>query len=515
MRTVIQVIGENAFFTNIKNPKLRLLKILCSFLIIAVLIGGIFLTAKYLLNIHRQNAIEVFATAVEDLDEEESYGSPAVVWTGAAGDPYKMTGIQAYFESYSDGEMVLNIGNVNDLDVWLISMQDQAGEFVYYFDEDTLLEDTPGEIIYHTFVFEEVDSRLIESLGEIKINYMYDDDIAHCVSLIPYKSIDDDIYFGTDIRLTDNMDEFTFIGEQGSDVFFEGQHITIDKPLYIPAGKQLVLSAGQHIDLVDGAFIVARCPIMAAGTSESGIAVSSSDGTGRGLFVCQAEGESVLTYVTFDGLDTPKSGVWRLTGAITFYESDVGIDNCSFINNTCEDGLNIVRSNFSISDSLFKNTAFDAFDADFCTGEITGCVFEDTGNDGVDVSTTTLELSDTVLNRIGDKGISGGENSTLTICNISVESANIGLASKDMSQITGSGIDVKDVVLGLALYQKKPEFGPASIDIEGLRLLGFVSMDYLIQDGSSLTIDGEVIKPRSQEKEDLLLEKIIAGEPIQ
>ena len=226
-------------------------------------------------------------------------------------------------------------------------------------------------------------------------------------------------------------------------------------------------------------------------------------------------GHPKLSYVTFDGLDTPISGIWGLTGAVTFYESDVSIDHCAFINNICEDGLNIVRSEFNISGTTFENIYQDAFDSDFSNGTITDCIFKNTGNDGVDVSTSEVTVSDTQFYDIGDKGVSGGENSHLTVYNITIETANIGLASKDLSIIDGSNITVRNVTFGVALYQKKPEYGPATINIYNFVLSGSVSLDYLIQKGSALYIDGEYIEPTFTVKINLLIEKLINEEPIQ
>jgi hypothetical protein len=240
----------------------------------------------------------------------------------------------------------------------------------------------------------------------------------------------------------------------------------------------------------------------------------SSDGTGRGIFICQAQDKSMFSYTTFDGLDCPKSGIWVLTGAVTFYESDVDISHCTFTNNKCEDGLNIVRSDFSIANSFFSNTFGDAFDSDFSTGTMDGCSFSDTGNDAVDVSTTQLTIYDMQFKHIGDKAVSGGEKSTIIIENADIQDAVIGIASKDMSDISCKDIFISDTMVALTLYQKKPEFGPGTIIGEDITLSGNISMDYLIEKKSTLIIDGIDIFPRSDTKESILFDKMINGEPL-
>ena len=50
--------------------------------------------------------------------------------------------------------------------------------------------------------------------------------------------------------------------------------------------------------------------------------------------------------------------------------SDVKISHSVFRNNTSEDALNIIRSDFSIEFTLFSNTVGDALDSDFSLGSI-------------------------------------------------------------------------------------------------------------------------------------------------
>ena len=116
---------------------------------------------------------------------------------------------------------------------------------------------------------------------------------------------------------------------------------------------------------------------------------------------------------------------------------------------------------------------------------------------------------------IGDKGISAGENSSVVLQNIHIDHTEIGIASKDLSTITGNDVFISNAKIGITLYEKKPEFGPAMIDIGNFELDGNIDQDHLIQKDSTLIIDGQIITPRSASKESLLFEKMIAGEPIQ
>ena len=58
----------------------------------------------------------------------------------------------------------------------------------------------------------------------------------------------------------------------------------------------------------------------------------------------------------------------NLTGAIVFYNSDIYLDNVLFSNNSAEDTLNIIESNYKLTNVIFENSISDAFDSDYSNG---------------------------------------------------------------------------------------------------------------------------------------------------
>ena len=72
------------------------------------------------------------------------------------------------------------------------------------------------------------------------------------------------------------------------------------------------------------------------------------------------------------------------------------------------------------------------------------------------------------MNKSADKGISVGEKSIVHIKDTSIKGSNIALASKDLSKTTANNLTIKSSNLGISVFQKKPEFGPASVEIDGL-----------------------------------------------
>jgi len=142
-----------------------------------------------------------------------------------------------------------------------------------------------------------------------------------------------------DPQLMDRIDNNKILIKQGD--------VRLDHKVIIPAGYEVYFRPGTKINLVNEAAIISYSPVIMQGTEENPVVVTSSDFSGNGFTVLQAEGRSKLDHVRFENLNTLDYKGWTLTGAVTFYESDVDLTNVRFYRNQCEDALNTVRSEFS------------------------------------------------------------------------------------------------------------------------------------------------------------------------
>lgn len=266
-----------------------------------------------------------------------------------------------------------------------------------------------------------------------------------------------------------------------------GEH-RLRKDLIVPKGYTLQITAGANIYLENAAAIISYGPVRALGEEETPIFIQSEDGTGQGLQVLQSPVGSMLRGVVFRNLRNLRKGNWQLTGAVTFYESAVEILGCKFLDNQSEDALNIVRSSFEMTHCLIQNTSSDGLDTDFCKGTIKESVFRQTTNDGVDFSGSIITLEDVEMQECGDKGLSAGEASDITVINALIADCNIGLASKDQSTLYLRNSQLRNCLQGLVVFQKKPEFGPAYLLAEQLKVENVTRL-YQIGPGSRLQID--------------------------
>ena len=293
-------------------------------------------------------------------------------------------------------------------------------------------------------------------------------------------------------ELTSDLTQFSdILIVDGDNARLNSGVINVNKPLIIPAGKLLTVNAGTQLYFSEGAFLLSYSPVRFLGDADNPIIVESKDAISGSITVMQADGLSRVRNVIFKNQNTLSYKKWGLTGAVNFYESDVDIVRTAFADNLCEDALNIIRSEFTISESKFSNTFADAFDSDFCKGTVKNTQFIDVGNDGIDASGSVLTIDGCRILTAGDKGISAGEQSTLNIVWTNIDKANIGIASKDKSKVVADHINISNSALGFTAFQKKPEYGPASIVIKNYKAIK-VKQLYNIQENS--TIDIKVVQ---------------------
>jgi hypothetical protein len=187
-------------------------------------------------------------------------------------------------------------------------------------------------------------------------------------------------------------------------------------------------------------------------------------------------------------------GGWILTGGITFYESPIYLSRCRILETRAEDGINVVRTLLEFSDCEFGGSVSDAFDGDFAQGVIARCSFHDVGGDAIDVSGSRLSVSDVALRNVGDKGISAGEASQVDVKGLVATSVGIAVASKDLSHVVLESATIEHAfIVGLAAYEKKQEYGPASIEARGIEFSD-VLQKTLVQAGSWINLGNERIE---------------------
>ncbi len=301
-----------------------------------------------------------------------------------------------------------------------------------------------------------------------------------------------------------NFEEFPFIKEikgKNEIIFLPGNWI-LRKPLILPKDYIISASGGFNLSIENKGLIISKSAIKFNGSSSNPINITAEEG-GQGLIVIQADKRSTLKFVNFKKLSSPNNNLWSVTGAVTFYESPVLIDNCKFEENFSEDALNLFRSDFLISNSEFLNTYSDAIDLDFSNGKLLNLKLNNSGNDAIDVSGSDIEANDIFINNAKDKGLSVGEDSYLKGNNFLIKETDIAIASKDLSVVEINNISLEMNKVGLVAFQKKPEYGPGNILIQNIFNKKF-EVEYLLEPRSKIVLNNKNKKINTENVESLL-----------
>jgi len=295
----------------------------------------------------------------------------------------------------------------------------------------------------------------------------------------------------------------SFLHEKGDTIFvMPGVH-EVTEDLIIPPHRFLEIPAGSILRFTSDATFVSESPIRARGTEDLPITLTATEATWPGLLVANADQFSLLHHVKVSkmgGVGKGKNpqgidrGGWTLTGGITFYHSSVDISHCQINDISSEDALNIVSSDFNVTDSVFSDISSDAFDGDFVRGVIENCTFERIGGDAIDLSGSNVSVDNVRVLETKDKAISAGEDTRVTISRSIFNGVGFGIASKDLSDVLAQDIQINNAsIAALAAYQKKSLFGPSTITVRGISVTETSNL-HLIQKGSSAIIDGKNIE---------------------
>lgn len=401
--------------------------------------------------------------------------------------PLSKTSLKSHFQEKVGEKYRYKVFNYHCLPVVALGVGKTANKMDAPFDEEMLLDP----------YYDQFPAEFIDAYAPIKGDFIYfrvpGIDSVFVSEIQPWpapEGITPEQELFKDVEPKSN-EVYTVIDSLHQVRFKTGKYKT-SKDILIPRGYQVWFEKGVELDLVQGAKFISKSPVLMFGREDAPIMVTSSDKSANGFTVLQAETKSEMHYVIFDNLNTLSHNGWNLTGAVSMYESEVLITHCRFVNNHCEDALNLVRCVFDFNHSYVGYTYGDGFDADFCYGIITKGNFSHTGNDGMDFSGSHITIASAFVEHAGDKGISLGEKSTIEILDATVENSIIGLASKDLTTVTVRNITLMNNEQAFTAYQKKPEYGPAKIIVEKYRAEGNKQL-YVLQKDSRLKLADELI----------------------
>ena len=260
-----------------------------------------------------------------------------------------------------------------------------------------------------------------------------------------------------------NLDQYDFFQKIDEKNYFikKGKWV-VDQPITIK--NNLTIKKGTELLFKEGAYLIIKGKLSIQGTEKEKVILRALNKNWKGIYVYESTDKSIINHAIISDVTFLKDGILELTGGINFYKANVDILNTSFTNTSAEDFLNIVHSDFFISNTKFKNASSDAFDSDFSKGIIQHSFFEQISGDGVDFSGSKVSLNNNIFKNIRDKAISAGEKSFLKVNNIIVDSVGVGISSKDASVVSLENSKLSNYKLfALMTYQKKSFYGAPTL----------------------------------------------------
>ena len=276
----------------------------------------------------------------------------------------------------------------------------------------------------------------------------------------------------------------------------------INEPLILPLGINLDISAGTTL-LSPDAFILMQGELNINGTEQEPVILKGNKGeVWKGIVVIGSKNRSKILHTNIQDITFTELGRWKLTGGITFYESDVDIINSKISHSTSEDAINIIRSDFTIKNSDVTDSASDAIDSDFSKGFITDSSFSSIKGDGIDTSGSKITIERVKISNVGDKAISVGEKSNVYIDDIIVDSTEIAIASKDASEVKLNKAAISNISNAAFMsYIKKKEYGTsASLLADNIVFGENVKNKAIAEKNTFISVNGNIVESGHDQK---------------
>ena len=288
--------------------------------------------------------------------------------------------------------------------------------------------------------------------------------------------------------LLDTINEFDFINKLDNNTFeIKRGSWTVNKPIIV--NGDLHISPGVNLQFSKDAYINVKGSLTAIGGEANPIILKAISDSWKGIYVLNANKKSHLKNVNISNLSALEDELLKLTGGITFYKSDVFLENVNINNVKAEDAINIVESKFALNSVYVNNTVSDGLDSDFSKGSVSNSQFSNIGGDALDFSGSNVLIETTIANSVRDKAVSAGEESELTIKGSEFNNVGVGVASKDGSLVVMSGTTISNYELyGAMTYLKKDFYDAPSLIIKNSSVSDGYS--YIRQKGTSMTVDG-------------------------
>lgn len=355
--------------------------------------------------------------------------------------------------SYVDYNFLINTIYKRDKDFFTLKVEESINKFLIFFEGDKILKD------------KSVVSFLNDNPSNRKL-YKYYNLIKSNIDLIKPK-----ISSGSSLKI-----------KRDSIIIDQNLNFSSDK---IFRNKIFVIKEGVKLNIQNNSLLFfENCEVIFKGKNKPINITGKGNNSGSFFF---KESNVIFDNVNFSNIQSPIKKSIVTPASITFYESNVNINNCSFKKNISgDDYLNFFRcKNVDISKSTFEKIISDAIDSDFSNISVSQSRFSDIGNDAIDLSGSLSKIINCSFYSVGDKCISIGEKTNIFIEQNKFFQSEIAVVIKDGSSINSSLNSFIKNKLDYVAFVKKPSYGPPIVKIINDR----TSARILIDKEINLSID--------------------------
>lgn len=263
--------------------------------------------------------------------------------------------------------------------------------------------------------------------------------------------------------------------------------------LAIDERGSLTIQPGTTLTLDPDVSIECRGKLTALGTAERPITIQRTDpNLPWGVIALQGKqaAGSRFEHVRFLGGGARQVGRVEYKGAVSVhYATGVVFDHCEFaFNQRCDDLINIVKSDASITNSHFHDANADSIDYDMSGGLVAYNTIEGSGNDGLDLMTCWPRVIGNQILHSADKGLSVGEDSAPLVFANRIDGCERGIEVKDRSAPFLLHTTITNCKRGIFAHIKNWRYGEAGWPKLARSLVSGNERDYVAENGARVTL---------------------------
>jgi hypothetical protein len=267
-------------------------------------------------------------------------------------------------------------------------------------------------------------------------------------------------------------------------IFITGNNNYYDN--YLFENKTVVFKKSSKITLHNNAKLLFNySKVVFEGSDDDKIYISGE--SNNSIFFQDSEVE--MNFTSVSGLSNFDDGDILMPAAITFYNSNIEINNSYFENNLIgDDFINFYNSTFTIKNSKIYNSFADAIDSDFSNGVIENLHLKNIGNDGLDFSGSNVKISNSYFENVMDKAVSAGESSDLTLNSSVIKNSEMAIVVKDGSLLNSSNNILLKNKIDYSVFFKKDFYPSPTLIVDSINNLS----ENLFQKGIFLITDQKI-----------------------